>query len=70
MKQFIRIRLESIGLMENYWEIKSRLEVDGAVFIHQALHPNIHYGQGHNRPPSIFRKEARFLVSFIILLVN
>lgn len=40
MKQFIRIRLESICLMENYWEIKSRVEMDGVVLCLQDSHPN------------------------------
>ena len=67
MKQFIRIRLESIDLMENYWEIKSRLEVDGAVFSLQALQPYINHGLEFNRLPQYYGKSSKFFDSFISL---
>lgn len=44
----------------------SRLEVDGVVFSLQALHPNIHHGQGYNRLP---QNNCIFLNEFLILLI-
>lgn len=45
----------------------SRLEVDGVVFSLQALHPNIHHGQGYNRLPQNNCKGSIFLNEFLIL---
>lgn len=58
MKQFIRIRLESISLMEKYWEMKSRLEVDGVVVLLQASRLNT---QRRNRLLQYFENAVKQL---------
>lgn len=54
--------------MENYWEIKSRLEVDGAVFLLQALQYVLTYIliKDGKDCPIVVTKMARFCESVIM----